>query len=69
MAEGFMQWWGRHAIVGSVYYSGSSLSHTVVCARDNYNGVMEGNVLFNNTLNTFLFMVIWHWTYGKGPFK
>ena len=23
------------------------------------------NVLFNNTLNTFLFTVIWHQTYGK----
>ena len=22
----------------------------------------EGNALFNNALNTFYFMVIWHWT-------
>ena len=30
----------------------------------------EGNVLFNDALNTFLFMVIWCWTYyGKGPFR
>ena len=29
----------------------------------------EGNVLFNDTLNTFLFMVIWHRTYDKGPFR
>ena len=28
---------------------------------------MEGNVLFNDALNTFYFMVTWHQTYGKGP--
>ena len=28
----------------------------------------EGNVLFNDVLNTF-FMVIWHQTYGKGPLR
>ena len=28
---------------------------------------MEGNVLFNNTLNTF--MITWHLTYGEGPEK
>ena len=27
----------------------------------------EENVLFNDTLNTFYFMVIWHRTYGIGP--
>ena len=27
----------------------------------------EGNVLFNDTLNTFYFTVIWRRTYGKGP--
>ena len=25
----------------------------------------EGSVLFNDALNTFLFTVIWRWTYGK----
>ena len=29
----------------------------------------EGNVLFNDVLNTFLFMVMWRHTYGKGPFR
>ena len=29
----------------------------------------EGNVLFNDTLNTFYFTVIWRWTYGKGPLR
>ena len=29
----------------------------------------EGNVLFNDTLNTFLFRVIWRRTYGKGPHR
>ena len=28
----------------------------------------ERNVLFNNALNTFDFTVIWHQTYGIGPF-
>ena len=33
-------------------------------------GYMEGrNVLFNDTLNTFYFMVIQHQTYGKEPFR
>ena len=27
----------------------------------------EGNVLFNNACNTFLFTVIWCHMYGKGP--
>ena len=31
-------------------------------------GRKEGNVLFNDALNTFYFTVIWRWTYGKGPF-
>ena len=31
-------------------------------------GRKEGNVLFNDTLNTFLFTVIWRRTYGKEPF-
>ena len=29
----------------------------------------EGNVLFNDALNTFYFTVIWCWTYGKGPLR
>ena len=29
----------------------------------------EGNVLFNNALNTFYFTVIWRRTYGKGPLR
>ena len=32
-------------------------------------GRKEGNVLFNDTLNTFYFTVIWRRTYGKGPLK
>ena len=27
------------------------------------------NVLFNDTLNTFLFTVVWRRTYGKGPLR
>ena len=29
----------------------------------------EGNVLFNNALNTFYFTVIWCRTYGKVPLR
>ena len=29
----------------------------------------EGNVLFNDDTQHILFTVIWHQTYGKGPFK
>ena len=29
----------------------------------------EGNVLFNNTLNTFILRLFWHQIYGKGPLK
>ena len=32
-------------------------------------GRKEGNVLFNDALNTFLFTVIWRHTYGKGPIR
>ena len=35
---------------------------------DSTQGKKEGNVLFNDTLNTF-YLVIWHRTYGKGPFR
>ena len=31
-----------------------------------YKFIKEGNILFNNALNT-LFTVIWRWTFGKGP--
>ena len=30
-------------------------------------GQKEGNVLFNDALNTFYFTVIWRRTHGKGP--
>ena len=29
----------------------------------------EGNVLFNDALNTFYFTVIWRRTYGKGSLR
>ena len=32
-------------------------------------GTKEGNVLFNDALNTFYFTVIWRQTYGKGPLR
>ena len=33
------------------------------------NGRKEGNVLFNDALNTFYFTVIWRRTYGKVPLR
>ena len=33
------------------------------------SGWKEGNVLFNDALNTFLFTVILRRTYGRGPLK
>ena len=33
------------------------------------SGRKEGNVLFNDALNTFYFTVIWHRTYGKGSLR
>ena len=30
-----------------------------------YDVTQEGHVLFNNAINTFLFMDIWFQTYGK----
>ena len=32
-------------------------------------GKKEGNVLFNDALNTFLYTVIWRRRYVKGPFR
>ena len=29
----------------------------------------EGNVLFTDALNTFLFIIIWRQTYGRGPLR
>ena len=31
--------------------------------------IQEGNVLFNDTLNTFYFTVIWRRTYDEGPVR
>ena len=36
---------------------------------DASRGRKEGSVLFNDTLNTFLFTVILRRTYGKGQFR
>ena len=33
------------------------------------SGRKEGNILFNDALNTFLFTVIWRQTCDKGPFR
>ena len=33
------------------------------------SGRKEGNVLFNDALNTFYITVIWRRTYGKGPLR
>ena len=38
----------------------------IMCATD---GRKEGNVLFNDALNTFYCTVIWRRTYGKEPLR
>ena len=42
-----------------------SVNHTLPISI----GRKLGNVLFNNTLNTFYFTVIWRRRYGKGPLR
>ena len=34
-----------------------------------HQGKKEKENVFNNTLNTFLSIVIWHQTYGLGPLR
>ena len=34
-----------------------------------HSGRKEGNVLFNDALNTFYLRFLWRQTYGKGPFS
>ena len=43
------------------------IRHTVKDHSNCERGRNKGNVLFNDKLNTFT--VIWHQTYGKGPFR
>ena len=38
-----------------------------IVKKSNHESNKEGNVLFNDALNTFYFIVIWCRTYGKGP--
>ena len=37
--------------------------------KNEKEGKKEGNVLFNDELNTFYFTVIWRRTYGKGQIR
>ena len=37
-----------------------------IITRNYFQLRKEGNILFNDALNTFLFTVIWYQTYGKG---
>ena len=46
---------------------GTALSFFKTSRNTQMFGRKEGNVLFNDTLNTFYFTVIWRQTYGKGP--
>ena len=41
----------------------------LMCCLPQQTEGKEGNVLLNDTLNTFYFTVIWRRTYGKGPFR
>ena len=42
------------------------LAHCLECSVISVR--KEGNVLFHEALNIFLFTIIWHRTYGKGLF-
>ena len=58
---------GRH--VGTGGLTVGRLEHVHEFLKKEKNNTKEGNVLFNDALNTYLFTVIWHRTYGKGPFS
>ena len=45
------------------------VGHMVKDHSDSERARKEGNVLFNDALNTFYFTVIWRRTYGKGPLR
>ena len=45
------------------------VTHMVMDHSDSERGRKEGNVLFNDALNTFLSTVIWRQTYGYGRKK
>ena len=50
---------GVHPPVGGLDHLPDKLLQVVLCQTKE-----EGNVLFNDALNTFLFTVIWRQTYG-----
>ena len=50
-------------------HSGSVMRPITSISMIYYLNRKERIVLFNNTLNTFNITVIWHQTYGKGPFR
>ena len=49
----------------SLYHISVYLSLPYICLSK----TKEGNVLFNDALNTFHSTVIWRRTYGKGPLR
>ena len=57
----------------SFLYEWPKLDPLVQCPPGSWwirdRGRKEGNVLFNDALNTFYFTVIWRRTYGKGPLR
>ena len=50
-------------------YGYNGVGHMVKDHSDSERERKEGNVLFNDAVNTFYFTVMWCQTYGKGPIR
>ena len=56
--------------IGDFTIVGDTREHVVIALYEWMNERMkEGNVLFNDALNTFYFTVLWRQTYGKRPLR
>ena len=59
----------RGIIDGIIYILNTMRRLTYIYVPSAKNQWKEGNILFNDALNTFYFTVIWRRTYGKGPLR
>ena len=50
-----------------MYLTATEENFVIIFTNDGYIMKKE-DVLFNEELKTF-YLVIWHWTYGEGPFR
>ena len=66
--------WGIFLVVGHLYFWGEvgwgeHFPFFIISCTYDFKERKKGNVLFNDKLNTFYFMVILSQTYGIGPSK